>query len=251
LKAASTEFAPSIFNNMKSRTTFFTALCLLTANTLFAQSPQAGTADGNNPPGGPKPMGKPSPPIPTEAMVGNEGFYFQLTVAKPVLTGSKLNFFNVTTYQANYDGGMSGQDFVSVSLLYYDIWKGISPAAGAAMNHVTGFKPFAGIQYVYANRTWLAVIVPGFFLTSKREFETFALLEYKPQLNSKLKLYTRLQCLYNHNTVEAVHGRSYLYGRAGISLGNISFGFGANFDRYSPAKVSKWNLGGFVKADLF
>jgi hypothetical protein len=184
-------------------------------------------------------------------MVGNERFYFQLTVAKPVLTGSKLNFFNVTTYQANYDGGMNGQDFVSVSLLYYDIWKGISPAAGAAMNHVTGFKPFAGMQYVYANRTWLAVIVPGFYLTSKREFETFALLEYKPQLSSKLKLYNRLQCLYNHNTVEAVHGRSYFYGRAGISLGNISFGLGANFDSYSPAKVSKRNFGGFVKADLF
>jgi hypothetical protein len=47
-----------------------------------------------------------------------------------------------------------------------------------------------------------------------------------------------MQGLYNYNTKEEFHNRSYLYFRAGLSYQNYQFGLGAKFDRYGPMKVS-------------
>jgi hypothetical protein len=81
-------------------------------------------------------------------------------------------------------------------------------------------------------------------------FETFALLENKPQLTDKLGLYTRVQGLYNHNTKQDFHDRSYLYLRAGLSIKKYQFGLGANFDRYGPFKINQENYGLFVRVEI-
>jgi hypothetical protein len=109
----------------------------------------------------------------------------------------------------------------------------------------------AGVQYVFANPKWLVVFAPTIYLTESKEIETFALLENKTPLSQKVKLYTRIQGLFNQNTVENVHERSYLYLRLGVNLRNLSYGIGANFDRYAPIKISKTNYGVFLKAELF
>lgn len=62
-----------------------------------------------------------------------------------------------------------------------------------------------------------------------------------------------MQGLYKCSTEDGKHERSYLYLRAGISIKNLSFGIGANLDKYGPPKnqIIKENYGVFTKADLF
>jgi hypothetical protein len=192
----------------------------------------------------------PSPPIPIETFAGNNYLNFQMIVAKPFQEGSRFGFFNVTNFNGSYDNNLQENEFLSQALVNYEIFKGFSLAAGATMNYKTGFRPTAGVQYLFANREWLFVLLPRFDLRDDFNFETFALLEYKPRLTDKLGLYTRVQGLYNHNTEQDFHDRSYLYLRAGLSIKNYQFGLGANFDRYGPFKVNGENYGLFVRVEL-
>ena len=119
------------------------------------------------------------------------------------------------------------------------------------MHFINGFRPTAGLQYVYGSRQWFALILPRFDLRDSYNFETFGLVEYKPPINEKLGLYTRVQGLYVHNSKQNFHERSYLNLRLGLSHSNSVFGLGANFDRYGPFKIFKENYGVFVSTQLF
>jgi hypothetical protein len=192
----------------------------------------------------------PSPPIPVEIFAGHSYLNFQMIVAKPLQESSRFGFFNVTNFNGNYDNDLRKNEFLSQALLNYEILKGFSLAAGATMNYMTGFRPTVGLQYLYGSRKWLVVALPRIDLRDDFNFETFALVEFKPQLTEKLGLYTRAQGLYNHNTEQEFHDRSYLYLRAGLSVRNYQFGLGANFDRYGPLKINGENYGFFLRAQI-
>lgn len=220
---------------MKLNSLSFWLVGIFTISTLKAQEPDA------------KP---PSAPIPIETFVGNDYLNFQMIVAKPFQENSRFGFFNVTNFNGSYDNDLRQNEFFSQVLINYEVAKGVSIAAGATINHFTGFRPTAGIQYLFANRKWLLVVLPRIDLRDDFDFETFALLEYKPQFTKKLGLYTRAQGLYSHNTRQDFHARSYLYLRAGLSVKNYQFGFGANFDTYGPLKEKGQNYGIFVRVEL-
>jgi hypothetical protein len=128
---------------------------------------------------------------------------------------------------------------------------GLSVAGGATLNYVTGFRPTAGLQYTLANRQWLLVLLPRMDLRDDNNLEGFALLEYKPRLTKTLGLYSRLQGLYNYNTRQEYHDRSYLYARLGLTYQHYAFGFGANFDQYGPFRAAASTYGAFIRAELF
>ncbi|MES2795876.1 MAG: hypothetical protein V4683_07925 [Bacteroidota bacterium] len=192
-----------------------------------------------------------SPPVPPEIMLGNERIFFQMSVSKPINTESKFGFFNITTFQTDYKNTKIEQDFVSVSWLHYKIWKGLSPFAGVAMNQAIGFNTITGLQYVFANKEWLVVVAPLMYLKATKDLEYFSKVEFKPALSEKVNLYTNLQILYNKNSKDNLHNRSYLYGRIGLTAKHLTYGLGANFDYYSPLKINKNNFGVFMRADLF
>jgi hypothetical protein len=218
----------------------FIALSLSSA--AFAQQPTDRLGE--------MPPMRPNPPVPVEVFAGNNYLNFQMIVSKPFQQGSRFGFFNVTNFNGNYDNNLRRNEFLTQGLVNFEVYKGISLAAGATMNYVTGFRPTAGLQYLYGNREWLIVLLPRMDLRDDYNFETFGLVEYKPQLTKKLGLYTRVQGLYNHNIKQEFHDRSYLYFRAGFSYQNYQFGLGANFDRYGPMKVSGDNFGLFLRVLL-
>lgn len=194
---------------------------------------------------------KMSPPIPIEAFAGDKGLVFQMIVSKHFSPKSRFGFFNVTNFVGDYAVENQKNQFLSQSFVTADIWKGLSVNAGVSLNYMTGFRPSAGLQYVFANRKILAVILPRFDLTQTYNFETFGLLEYKPKFNKTWGLYTRAQVLYNHNTKLDFHDRSYVWLRAGASYKNFQFGLGANVDFYGPAKINENSFGVFIRAELF
>jgi hypothetical protein len=226
---------------MKAKALFVSLFCLLAAH-VFAQKP-------DNPENG-KPS-KPNPPIPVEVFAGSKGLNFQMIVSKHFSPASRFGFFNVTNFVGDYDNNQRRNQYLAQSFLTVDVWKGISVNAGVSMNYFSGFRPSAGLQYVFANRKYLAVVLPRFDLTQTRNFETFALFEYKPMFTEKWGLYTRIQGLYNRNMKQEFHDRSYVYLRVGASYKNFQFGVGGNFDFYGPNRINENSFGGFVRAELF
>jgi hypothetical protein len=197
------------------------------------------------------PPSKPSPPIPVEAFAGNKGLVFQMIVSKHFSPKSRFGFFNVTNFVGDYNTSNQKNQYLSQSLITADIYKGFSVNAGVTMNYMTGFRPTAGLQYVFANREFLAVVLPRIDLTQTYNFETFGLVEYKPKFKNNWGLYTRVQGLYNHNTKLDFHDRSYVWLRIGASYKNYQFGLGGNFDFYGPMKVNENSFGVFLRTELF
>ncbi len=174
-----------------------------------------------------------------------------MTVSRHFSSKTRFGFFNVTNFIGDYATTAQHNEYLSQAFVTVDIWKGFAVNAGGAMQSVTGFRPSAGIQYVYASQRILALVLPRFDLTQTHNFETFALLEYKPKFSPQWGLYTRAQGLYNYNSDLGFHERSYAWLRVGVSYKQYAFGLGANFDFYGPAKVNQNSFGGFVRAELF
>lgn len=215
---------------------------LLTAFTTLSAQPSAM---------GPGPGDPPNPPVSVETFAGNRYLNFQMIVAKPFAPGSRFSFFNVTNFNGSYQNEMRKNEFLTQALINYRVVGGLSLAGGATLNYMTGFRPTVGLQYTIANREWLLVLLPRVDLRDDNNLEGFALLEYKPRLSETLGLYSRVQGLYNHNTRQEFHDRSYLYARLGLTYRQYAFGVGANFDQYGPFRVATSSFGAFVRAELF
>ena len=194
---------------------------------------------------------KPEPPIPVELFAGGTGLNFQLVLSKPVVSGSRFGFLNVTTFFADYGNDTSKNEYISQSFLTTHLWKGFSINVGVSINYFSGFRPTAGLQYVFANKSLFVLLLPRFDLTETNNLETFGLIEYRPRFTKKWGLYTRVQNLLNYSTELGVHERSHTYFRAGASYTNFQFGIGTNIDFFGPEKISGTSFGVFFRVEIF
>ncbi len=231
----------SIAFTMKKNSTLSLLVGIASAFTTVSAQPE--TAES-------RPVGPPNPPVSVETFAGNRYLNFQMIVAKPFAPGSRFSFFNVTNFNGSYQNELRKNEFLTQALINYRVVGGLSLAGGATLNYMTGFRPTAGLQYTAANREWLLVLLPRVDLRDDNNLEGFALLEYKPRLSETLGLYSRVQGLYNHNTRQEFHDRSYLYARVGLTYRQYAFGVGANVDQYGPFRVATSSYGAFIRADL-
>ncbi|MBS2100426.1 hypothetical protein [Carboxylicivirga linearis] len=208
------------------------AIVVLGSNEAVAQQPEV----------------KPTAPIPLEVFLGGEGFTSQLVLDRKFGPDSKLGFFGLTYINANYENDGEFQESVNLSMLKYDVLKGVSVLAGSMYNSHWGFRPFAGAQYAYHTRTFMGMLTSGFHLTATKNFETIAMLEYRPVIKGDWSLYSRVQGMYSHITTTSSnhHDRSHVYGRLGVSFKNYSFGAAYNYDCYSPMKITNNEFGIFI-----
>lgn len=191
-----------------------------------------------------------NPPISMEAFVGNRNFSYQMIINKKLQSLPKFGFFGVTHLQPEW-GEPKIDDYMVQGNLTYSVIKGIDLSSGFIMNPIDGIRPSAGIIFSIANPKLLAVLNPRVDLSKNANFETIGLIEFKPKLNEKLRLYTRLQGVYTHNIGLDHHSRSYIMLRAGVSFKEFTFGAATNFDWYGPMRMNKNNYGGFLLVNLF
>ncbi|MES2458691.1 MAG: hypothetical protein V4594_24260 [Bacteroidota bacterium] len=196
-----------------------------------------------------------SAPIPIELFVGNKGLAFQLIVSKQFLSNPRYGFFNVSSFTGNYKESDQTSEFLSQSFLTAELWKGVSLAAGlsaiGSTNTPLTVRPTVGLQYLLIKKDFVILILPRYDLTQTYNFETFALLEYKPILSKRWGIYSRAQGLYNHNSKLDFHEISSIYLRLGVSYKNFQFGLASNHDFYGPNAYNVNNYGLFIKTDLF
>jgi len=188
-----------------------------------------------------------TPPLPVELMLGNDRISFQMVVKKQFKPDSKFGFFGLATYNASYTNDQSDNDLVIPIQISYSFWKGFGIMTGATMNSKSGFSPIVGPQYNFANKKILAITVLSFNPNADKNIQLFGLYEFKPPLNDKWSIYSKLQFVYNYSINEDSHQRSYLQLRAGMRFNTLAFGLGTNLDQYGPYRIKKENYGIFLK----
>ena len=188
-------------------------------------------------------------PIPLELMFGNNRYGAQLIVNRNLPESERLSFFSVSYVEVGYNNDLSTLEFINSSQLAFDVYKGFGVTSGLNANR-WGMSPTIGLRYIYASQKLVCVFIPDFIFTNDKNVAMFGLVEYRPKLTEKVRLYSRLQGLYNHNMALGVHERSFLQLRLGVSIGRYDMGLGSNFDYYGPSKVFVDNYGIFLKANM-
>lgn len=188
-----------------------------------------------------------SAPIPVEVFFGNNRFVSQISISKKFAENSRFGFLATSYIAADYGNDKSENESMNVALINFEILKGFGLVSGAALNSHWGFRPYSGFQYLYANRQFTAMVIPGFYLTESHNFETIGFVEYRPHIKSDWSLYSRLEGLYNADMDTKKHDRSHIYARLGLNYKTFGFGFAANYDWYGPFKANKDNVGVFLR----
>ena len=185
-------------------------------------------------------------PIPVEIMFGNEEIYYLTILNLPFEKNSRFGYFGVGSALVPYENGRGNNEIVISNALTYRFVPKMYATTGLQIHYAKGAVPFAGLQFFSANPTWLVLFNPVFQIAPTINFETVGVIEYKPMLLKSLRLYTRLQGIYNQNLDDGIHERSLLYLRIGVSVGKTSFGIGLNNDFYGANKRSEHNHGIFI-----
>jgi hypothetical protein len=191
----------------------------------------------------------PTPPIPLELMFGNDRLDFQMVVKRNFAPQSKFSVLAIAVFSENYGKEKKLGDSVVIPFqVNYALGKsGLSLAAGGEANSVAGFGTTVGLTHSKATKEILAITVLSYQLSSDQNLKIFGIYEFKPALNDKWSIYSRLQLTYNQGMTEGFHNRSFLYLRAGLKKGPLGFGLGANFDAYGPNKLARENYGLFTR----
>jgi hypothetical protein len=184
-----------------------------------------------------------------ELMFGQDRMDYQLVMKRNFTPTSKFSVLAIAVFSENYGKGKKlGDSVVTPFQVNYALGKsGFSLAAGGEANSVAGFGTTVGLTHSKATKEILAISVLSYQLSSAQNVKFFGLYEYKPALNEKWSIYSRLQLTYNQGMAEGSHNRSFLYLRAGLKKGPVGFGLGANFDAYGPSKVARENYGVFTR----
>lgn len=194
---------------------------------------------------------KRTPPIPVELLMGHRAIQFQAIVSRPIsVEKPKWSYFGLTTFSTEYNNVADRNEFAALTFLNYGISKHWKLAAGGSINQKTGFFPSLGINYTWANPTWLVVAFPRVDLTGDNHLELFGLTEFKPQIKPDWRMYNRVQVMYLHNPTEGNHARSFVQLRTGIQYKNFQVGLGYTADWYGPMQDFLGNAGVFGRVEI-
>lgn len=180
-----------------------------------------------------------------DAMAGSRNYWYQHVLSQPIQS-SDWGFFNVSSL--NGFGQAQKDELMSQSYITYSVIKGIKLGAGTFYSTVPGFKASANIQLLLKGKNYTVIVIPRIDVNSYPSYDCMSQIEYVPSLTNKIKLYTRIQTLFNYTQLQ--HNRSYQYVRLGIDYKQTQLGLALNNDVYGSKKISFLNIGVFVRKDL-
>ncbi len=186
-------------------------------------------------------------PIPIELMLGYKYGAVNLAFSKNFSEKSRVGFFHMNTVQFDYKDE-NKNSFILQDLIYVETFKNLRVAGGVAYSK-GGFDPTAGIQYLFSGEKLLFLFAPRINIESDPSYDIMTIVQFKPQLNDHLKLYTKLQLLNLFDSGGNI--RSYQWLRLGIEIKKTQFGLAVNFDEYGIDPKLEFNCGFFIRREIF
>lgn len=186
-------------------------------------------------------------PIPVELMAGNKYGTVNLAFGKNFSPTSKFGFFHMNTIQFDYKD-KNNNSFIIQDLAYFEVIKNLRIAGGVAYSKA-GLDPTAGLQYAYNSKKMLILFAPRVNIESDPSYDVMTIIQYKPDISDKVKLYTRLQFLNLFNSDGNI--KAYQWFRLGLEMKGIQFGLAYDIDEYGPNPTATGNFGVFVRKEIF
>jgi hypothetical protein len=186
-------------------------------------------------------------PIPIELMMGHKYATVNLAFSRNFSQTSRLGFFHMNTIQVDYED-KNNNDFILQDQVYVETFKNLRIAGGVVYSQ-GGFNTTLGLQYVYGGKKLFILCAPRVNIESDPSYDLMTIIQYKPQINDKLKLYTRLQMLNLFNSEGNM--KSYQWFRLGLEIKGIQFGLAADLDENGPNPSVTSNLGVFIRKEIF
>jgi hypothetical protein len=185
-------------------------------------------------------------PVPLEVMVGHQNYYQQIAMSK-VDARSKMGYSSASSVLLVYSG-MQPSEIMNQNYLTYSITPSLKLGIGTFYASAPGLKPSLNLQFAKRTKNFLFAMNPRIDLKQKPTFDVMTFLEGRPHITESLKIYFRLQLMFNYNVVQ--HNRSYQYFRVGIIHRNMQIGVAANIDAYGKNYSRYSNYGIFFKINL-
>jgi hypothetical protein len=186
-------------------------------------------------------------PIPIELMMGHKYGSVNLAFNRNFSQTSRLGFFHMNTIEFDYKDA-DKNSFIIQDLIYVETFKNLRVAGGVAYSK-GGFDPTAGLQYVYSGKKLLFLCAPRINIEINPSYDIMTILQYKPDINERVKLFTRLQLLNLFDSGGNI--RSYQWMRLGLEVKGLQFGLAANLDEYGAHPSVESNFGLFIRKEIF
>lgn len=188
-----------------------------------------------------------SQPLPVELMMGHKYGTVNFVFDRKFSQNSRFGFFHINTIQFDYND-KNGNSFFFQDLAYAEVVKNLRIAGGVVYSP-GGFNTTAGLQYVYGGRKLFFLCAPRVNFRSDESYEIMTILQYKPDINDHVKLYTRFELLHLFNSDGNI--KSYQWFRLGMEVKGIQFGLAADIDEYGPKPSAQANFGLFLRKEIF
>ena len=159
--------------------------------------------------------------LPVEIMTGNLYSTVNTITSKKLSQESKFGYFHLHTLQID-NKSTAANDLILQDLLYFEPIKHFRMTAGSFYNIYAGFAPSLGVQYVQNTKNLFVLISPKVNLYHNAQYDFFSVVQYKPSLTEKVKLYSRLQLLNVFGSEGNI--KSYQWVRLGVEVKGIQFG---------------------------
>lgn len=179
-------------------------------------------------------------------MLGNRKVNYLSILNIPLGNSNKFSYFSVITIASPYDNTNVPNELIISNALTYKLSNKLFATGGLQYHFLKGVVPTSGFQFFSANPKWLFVLSSSIAFAANTGLQNVGILEFKPRLSHSLKLYTRVQGIYNLKLRNSFHERSLFYLRTGLTIQKTSLGLGFNIDFYGPNKTKQENFGIFI-----
>lgn len=186
-------------------------------------------------------------PFPAELMTGKKYGTVNFAFSRNFSETSRFGFFHMNTIEFGIKDE-AYNDFIIQDLLYIETIKNFRITGGAVYSP-GGFNTTAGLQYVFGGRRLFILLAPRVNIENNPSYDLMTIIQFKPQLSSKIKFYTRLQMLNLFNSEGNM--KSYQWMRLGVEIREMQFGLAGNVDECGPNPTVETNFGLFFRKEFY
>lgn len=187
-------------------------------------------------------------PIPVEFAANSQYSAVNLVLSKNFTHTSRFGFFHLSTLTKDYNEKQK-DDLALQNLIFFEAVRNFRFTGGMFYGTKPGFTPTAGMQYVNIGKKWFVLVAPRINIEKEPAYNVFSIIRYKTAITDKSSLYLSLQALNLFNSSH--HIKSYQWVRFGLEKKGTQYGLAANFDEFGPKPKTDFNLGLFVRKEIF
>ena len=186
-------------------------------------------------------------PIPIELMLGHQYGVVDMAFSKKFSPTSRFGLFHMNTIQFGYNEE-ANNSFILQDQLFVETLKNLRVTAGVAYSK-GGFDPTAGLQYLIIGKKLMFLCAPRVNIDSEPSYDIMNIIQYETPSNERTKLFARAKFL---NVFDAAGNiKSFQWFRLGLEKKGIQFGLAFNLDENGPNPSVEYNLGAFIRKEIF